>query len=108
MVFVLIVDVHVKQNYISEFTKATKENAENTRHEVGNLRFDVLQSKGDPAHFTLFEVYRSEEDIATHKTTPHYNKWRTTVESYMASPRKGTSYTALSPTTDQDFKTSKL
>jgi autoinducer 2-degrading protein len=62
-------------------------NAENTRKEAGNLRFDVLQSLSEPTHFILNEVYQSEQAFQDHQKTQHYFTWRETVTDWMAEPR---------------------
>ncbi len=94
---VTIVNVWVKPEYREDFIKATIENHKNSILEEGNLRFDVLQDKNDPNKFTLYEAYESEEAAKLHKETPHYKKWKETVESFMARPREGISHNVLVP-----------
>lgn len=65
--------------------------------ENGNLRFDVLQNESDPSLFTLSEAYESKEAAAAHKETPHYKKWRETVEPWMKKPRTGVVHRIISP-----------
>ena len=86
---VTLVHVHVKPENVGEFIEATLENARNSVLEPGNVRFDVLQTKEDSCRFVLYEAYVTNEDAATHKSTPHYLKWRDTVADWMAEPRKG-------------------
>ena len=81
--------VHVKEDKIEEFKKATIENAQNSVKESGIARFDVVQQQDDPTRFVLVEVYRTAEDPARHKETAHYKKWRDTVADMMAEPRRG-------------------
>ena len=73
---VTLVHVHVKPERVEEFAAATRRNHEGSVREEGNLRFDVLQSADDPCRFVLYEVFRTEEDAALHKKTPHYLAWR--------------------------------
>ena len=56
-----------------------------------------MQDKEDPTHFILYEVYSTAEGVAEHKQTPHYLKWRATVEDWMAKPRQGISYNFIAP-----------
>ncbi len=91
------VSVQVIKGHEEDFRKATIRNHEKTRMENGNIRFDVLQSKSDPCHFILYEVYRSDEAAAAHKTTEHYKVWRETVAPWMARDRQGESFTPLYP-----------
>ncbi len=84
---VTLVFVDVKFENIEEFKKITLYNCENSRREEGNIRFDLLQNKEDPAKFTLYEHFRDKSAVEFHKTTEHYKKWAATVEPFMASPR---------------------
>lgn len=87
MMFVVLVNVHVKPHCIEDFRAATIENAQNSVNEPGIARFDVLQDVGDATRFTLVEVYRTPEAPAVHKETAHYQTWRDTVEDMMAEKR---------------------
>ena len=94
---VTLVHVHVKPEHVEEFAAAILRNHAGSVREPGNLRFDVLQSAEDPSRFVIYEVFRSAEDVARHKTTPHYLAWREAVEGWMASPREGKPYRLLAP-----------
>jgi (4S)-4-hydroxy-5-phosphonooxypentane-2,3-dione isomerase len=87
--FIVHVLVHVKEDKIEAFKKATIENARNSVKEPGIARFDVVQQQEDPTRFVLVEVYRTAEDPAKHKETVHYKKWRDTVADMMGEPRQG-------------------
>jgi len=91
------VDVWVKPEHITDFIKAMIANHESSIKEAGNMRFDILQSTDDPAHFLLYEAYKTEEQAAAHKNTPHYKTWKETVASWMAQPRQPTPYKAIKP-----------
>ncbi len=65
--------------------------------EPGIARFDVVQSLDDPAKFVLVEVYRTPDDPAKHKETPHYNAWREKVAEMMAVPRQSVKYANIFP-----------
>jgi len=94
---VTLVHVHVKPEHVERFIAATRRNREGSVREPGNLRFDVLQSEDDPAHFVLVEAFRDAEAAAAHKTTPHYQAWREEVAPWMAAPREGLRYRLLAP-----------
>ena len=95
---VTIVHISVKPNHLEEFIEVIADNHRNSILEPGNLRFDVLQSSDNPNHFVLYEAYESEEAAAAHKNTPHYLKWRDTVESWMEKPRQGFRHKVILPT----------
>ena len=92
--------VHVKPDKIEAFKEATLENAQNSIHEPGIARFDVLQQKDEPARFVLVEVYRTADDPGRHKETAHYQKWRDTVADMMAEPRTSVKYSNFFPDED--------
>ncbi|MFQ6035725.1 MAG: putative quinol monooxygenase [Sedimentisphaerales bacterium] len=95
----LIVHVfaHVKPAHVEAFRAATLDNARNSIQEPGVARFDVIQQQDDPTRFVLVEVYRTADDPAKHKETPHYQKWRDTVADMMAEPRTSIKYTNVFP-----------
>ena len=93
----LIVHVHVqvKPGQTEALKSASLENASQSIQEPGIACFDVLQDQSDPARFLLIEIYRTPEDPARHKETPHYKTWRDTVEDMMAQPRTAVKYVKL-------------
>ncbi len=95
--FVTTVLVSVKPEYSRAFIEATTSNHRASILEEGNCRFDVLQSQDDPDSFLLYEAYQTKEHAAAHKETAHYARWKSTVEPYMALPRKGIVYTSMCP-----------
>ena len=95
--FIVHVNVHVKKESIEDFRAASLKNAAQSVQEPGIARFDVLQSREDPARFLLVEVYRQEADAAAHKQTDHYKTWRDAVESMMAEPRQSAKYSNVFP-----------
>ena len=94
---VTCVHVHVKPESVREFIKASAANHLASVKEPGNLRFDFVQQTDDPCRFMIYEAYESDEAAAAHKSTPHYIKWRDTVQDMMAEPRKGVKYNILQP-----------
>ncbi len=90
-----IVMVDVLPEYVDAFIEITKYNAENSRKEAANIRFDFLRDNKDPNKFMLYEVFEDEAAVLRHKETEHYNKWRETVEPMMASRRVGIPTTPL-------------
>ena len=95
--FIVHVFVQVKPEKVEAFKAATVENARSSGQEPGIARFDVIQQQDDPTRFVLVEVYRTPDDPARHKETPHYQKWRDTVAQMMAEPRTSIKYTNVFP-----------
>ena len=79
------------------FIEATIANHLESVKEPENLRFDFIQQSDDPCRFMIYEAYESDNAAASHKTTPHYLKWRDTVKDYMAEPRRGVKYNIIEP-----------
>lgn len=94
--FIVHVFIHVKSDCIEDFKAATFTNVKNSLQEPGIARFDFL-AQDDPNRFVLVEVYRTPEDAAQHKQTPHYQVWRDTVEHMMAEPRTSIKLANIAP-----------
>ncbi len=99
---IVLVNIHVKADFIAKFKAATLENAKNSILEPGIVRFDFIQQAEDPTRFILVEVYRDAEDQLKHRDTRHYQTWRDTVTEWMAEPRVGVKYKNLFPE-DKDW-----
>ena len=95
--FVVCVTVRVVPQHTGGFISATRTNAEATRREARNVRFDVLRAVDDPSRFFLYEVYRDEEGFREHQKTPHYLAWKAAVAPHMAEPRVGVKHVSVFP-----------
>ena len=93
--------VHVHPENVDAFVAATEANALDSRKESGVVRFDLHREEGTTNRFILVEIYKTDEDPARHKETAHYATWKTAVEPWMAEPRRGVKYRAVSPSADQ-------
>ena len=95
--YIVHVFIHVRPDKLQEFRQATEANAAGSIQEPGIARFDFLQQTEDPTRFLLVEVYRTQADAGKHKETPHYNRWRETVEPMLAEPRTRIVYENVVP-----------
>lgn len=95
--YVVAVTVRVVPEKVEAFVAATRANAENSRKEPANVRFDVLRVVDDPSQFLLYEVYADEEGFKAHQRTDHYLTWRDAVAPWMAVPRVAAKYTSIVP-----------
>ena len=93
--YVTIVYVKVKPQFIAAFTQACAQNHSQSVLEDGNLRFDILQSATQANEFILYEAYADAQCAARHKETAHYLIWRDTVAPWMEEPRRGVVYKGL-------------
>ena len=89
--------VHVLPEHVEAFKAATVANATASVQEPGIARFDVVQDRDDATRFVLVEVYRDAAAPAAHKETQHYQVWRDTVASMMATPRENRKFTNVFP-----------
>ena len=87
--YVVVVTIYVKPGHAAAFAQASLDNAQNSRQEPGNVRFDVLQAEDDPQRFALYEAYHTKEDFSKHQQTAHYSRWKDAVADMMDQPRQG-------------------
>lgn len=71
---------HVLPEYIDLYIEATRVNAEATRKESGNIRFDVLRDPTDPCRFLLYEVYIDRSAHQIHLASAHFMVWKNAVQ----------------------------
>ena len=93
--YIVNVTIFVKPEFTARFIEATIDNAGNTRHEPGNIRFDVCQAEDEPNRFLLYEAYKAKEDFAAHQQTAHYARWRDAVTPWMSQPRQSVKHFPL-------------
>jgi len=97
IIHILAVRIQVKPESIEAFKALTMDNASNSIHEEGVLRFDLFQLAEDSASFMLFEVYKTPEDHLKHRETAHYQRWRDGVTDMMSAPRQAERYVNVYP-----------
>ena len=60
--------------------------AEASRKEPGNLRFDVVQHTMRGNHFTVVEGWRNQQALDAHVAAAHTKQYRDTVQPGTGSP----------------------
>jgi len=73
--FVLQVNIRIKQENVEAFMKKALDNAREARKEPGCRQFDVLVDPKDSARVMLYEVYDDERAFEAHQQTPHFKKY---------------------------------
>ncbi len=101
--YVITVQLRVKEDKVNEFLKFTLENATAARKEPGCVRFDVLRHETEPQRFIFYEVYRNTDAHKTHQQSAHYLRWRENVPDLLAEPRASARYLNVSPA-DPEWK----
>jgi len=65
--YIVHVHIHIKPEFIEAFKAVSLENARNSLHEPGVVRFDVLQQPDDTSRFVLVEIYRTSRILQNTK-----------------------------------------
>lgn len=80
----LIVSLHVSLDTVESFIEAIEEQRQATlTHEQGCVHFDVTRDVADPSHFVFYEIYVDDAALEHHRTTPHFQVWRSAAEKYV-------------------------
>lgn len=88
----IIVKIEVLTEKIQDFIDATVESQTATTKEPRCLSYEILQDEKENHKFTLVETYKNDEAIEDHKKTPHFLKWRETVQDMMLIQRTSSKY----------------
>lgn len=94
---IVVVQIHVKPEFIEAFKEATLLNAQASIQEEGILQFDFLEQKENSGRFLLYEVYRESLDQSKHRETSHYLAWKGCVEAMLVEPRQSLTYLNIYP-----------
>lgn len=73
--YAILGTIKVKAEHLDEFVAEVRLHAARSLGEPGCLRFDVLQDTADPQTIVLYEVFRSEADLDTHRGQEYYRCW---------------------------------
>ena len=73
--YAILGTIKVKAEHLDEFVEHVRTHAKNSVQEPGCVRFDVLQDTTDPHTIVLYEVFRTEADLAAHKQYDYYKRW---------------------------------
>jgi quinol monooxygenase YgiN len=60
---------------------------ETSRQEAGNMRLEVLQQSGRPAHFALVEVWQDQQTFEAHAKAAHTTQLRDQLQPLRLSPQ---------------------
>lgn len=97
----IFVTVRIKPGFADRFIEASFGDGQGSvRDEPGCFRFDILRDNADPDLFYLYEVYENEAALETHRTMPHYKKWRATVQEWFDGATQKVIATSLFPSDD--------
>ena len=81
--YCIFVTIQVKPGFADRFKEASLGDGQGSvRDEPNCFRFDIHQNESDPNRFHLYEVYADRAAHLAHRETPHYKKWRDTVQQW--------------------------
>jgi quinol monooxygenase YgiN len=84
--YIQIAEIDVDSAQLDGYKAAVKEQIEAAiRLEPGVLVLYSVSSKDNPTHVTVFEIYRDREAYRAHLQTPHFLKYKATVETMVKS-----------------------
>ena len=93
--FIVLVQVQVKQELLGEFKPAILENAAvSVERDPGCFRFDVLQREDDPTRWVFYEVYENEHAWVQHRGSAHFLEFKTVADRALVS-RDVTKFTGI-------------
>lgn len=76
-----IAQIEVDSTQLTEFNTALKEQMRTAvRLEPGVLTYYAVADKKDPSRITILEIYADSAAYLKHIATPHFKKYKTTVE----------------------------
>ena len=79
--YVRIARIVIDSAKIEDYNKALKEHAEAAvKVEPGVLMLYAVSEKANPVNVTVFEIYASVDAYNFHITTPHFLKYKSTVQ----------------------------
>ena len=82
MLFVILVDFHLKPGVQSQFRRLIDANADaSVRTEPGCLQFDVLEPEGEADRLLLYELYTGRAAFDAHRQTGHFRIFAEASES---------------------------
>ena len=83
---VRIAELDIDPAQLEAYKAALREEIETSiRVEAGVLALYAVSEKDNPARIRIFEVYASEEAYRAHLETPHFLKYKATVEKMVKS-----------------------
>jgi (4S)-4-hydroxy-5-phosphonooxypentane-2,3-dione isomerase len=72
---VLRVDMVVKTGTEAQCLEIIRKLQEHTRQEPGAVHYAGHQSKENPRHFFMYEVYKDEAALQAHRSAPHFKQY---------------------------------
>jgi (4S)-4-hydroxy-5-phosphonooxypentane-2,3-dione isomerase len=96
--YCIFVTIQVKPGFADQFKEASLGDGRGSvKDEPNCFRFDIHQNESDPNRFHLYEVYADRAAHLSHRETPHYKKWRETVQPWFEGEPQRVEMTTIFP-----------
>ena len=76
----IVAIIILKPEYKDEVLKALHNVVDATRKEEGNVSYDLHQSTSESLSYTILEVWKSEEAIAIHNASTHFDEFKKAID----------------------------
>jgi len=84
--YVQVAEIDIDPAQIESYKSAAKEQIDTAiRVEPGVLVLYSVSGQDDPAHVTVFEIYRDIDAYKAHLQSEHFKKYKTTTETMVKS-----------------------
>jgi autoinducer 2-degrading protein len=84
--FIVLVQVQVKQELLGEFKPAILKNAmRSVERDPGCFRFDVLQREDDATKWIFYEVFENENAWVQHRASEHFLEFKIVADRALIS-----------------------
>jgi quinol monooxygenase YgiN len=84
--YIQVAEIEVDPAQLDSYKAAAREQIEAAiRVEPGVSVLYMVSNKDNPAHITVFEIYRDRDFYLAHLQTPHFLKYKATVEKMVKS-----------------------
>ena len=87
--------LQIKPEFVSQFLEALDVLLLQSASEEGIIRYEFLQSRDDPTHFTFVDYFRDEAAYQFHVGTDHIRRFGAQISSFLAASPVSDYYTAL-------------
>lgn len=76
----IVAAIVLKPEYKDEVLKALYNVVDATRKEEGNVSYDLHQNVSNDLSYTILEVWKSEEAIAVHNASSHFDEFKKAID----------------------------
>jgi quinol monooxygenase YgiN len=82
----VVTHVDVTPNYAADAAKILKQYAEDSGHDKGSVRFELLGDTSRKNHFTIVSVWESQAAFEAHLAADHTKEFRGKLQPMLGSP----------------------